>query len=461
MQAEAAALFVVAPSTMIALLAQAALATSCAAEFVLLEPESFRPHFVEGWPGPYSNGSGAGEVNGSSYNWARDNLPLFEASDADMQAAYYYRAKSYRSHMTPTMYVDQPVLVSEFGAAVHWGGPYGTINAAAGHHISEGRWIRDPTAMNSDIKFWLGSMAGGDDALTPHYANGSRGSSGKTPYSEWIVSAVAKRAHVQGAFDLGLDMNGAEIDMHSVLCGMVSWWEARTLQTRLDCAMARNNDDAGAGECAAAAPGKFPYPFCYVIDDGWDAMEGSVSGDGCRPTIGAMKYGDALAIAELAEQLGNTTLATTFRQRATWIQQEYLRLLWNDEIDFFAVYKENLQNNSKFHCMSSETPDIDSSNKPGCPLSWPCNKPANVRELLGLGPPYYFGIVPYSQTGATKYDTEWKELEDPMGFKAQFGPTTVERRSPCFNQTQDAGECNWAGGILLLNPGCALPDSRR
>ena len=32
-----------------------------------------------------------------------------------------------------------------------------------------------------------------------------------------------------------------------------------------------------------------------------------------------------------------------------------------------------------------------------------------------------------------------------MGFKAKWGPTTAERRSPCFNQTQDEGECNWAG----------------
>jgi hypothetical protein len=25
-------------------------------------------------------------------------------------------------------------------------------------------------------------------------------------------------------------------------------------------------------DAAAAPPGKFPYPFCYIIDDGWDAM---------------------------------------------------------------------------------------------------------------------------------------------------------------------------------------------
>jgi hypothetical protein len=72
-----------------------------------------------------------------------------------------------------------------------------------------------------------------------------------------------------------------------------------------------------------------------VADDGWDAMEGSISSDGCRcegiafeslllscilaqarlltrPTVGAMKYGDALAIAAVATELGNGTIADTF-----------------------------------------------------------------------------------------------------------------------------------------------------
>ena len=141
--------------------AAAVVAVAARAGFVLLEPGSYRSHFAEGWPGPFSNGTGAGEVNGSTFAWAVANLPLFECSDADVESAYYFRAKTYRSHMVPTEWVDQPVVVSEFGAAVHWGGPYGAINAAAGHHISEGRWIRDRGAMDSEIKFWLGSMAGG------------------------------------------------------------------------------------------------------------------------------------------------------------------------------------------------------------------------------------------------------------------------------------------------------------
>ena len=96
-------------------------------------------------------------------------------------------------------------------------------------------------------------------------------------------------------------------------------------------------------------------------------------------------------------------------------------------------------------CLScDQNKPLTAENKPGCPLSWPCNKPAGVRELLGLGPPYYFEIVPRSE-GGSKYDVEWAQLEDPAGFAAQWGPTTAERRSPCFNQTQDNGECNWAG----------------
>ena len=36
------------------------------------------------------------------------------------------------------------------------------------------------------------------------------------------------------------------------------------------------------------------YPRCYYKPDGFDAMEGSISGDGCRPSNNAMWYGNAL-----------------------------------------------------------------------------------------------------------------------------------------------------------------------
>ena len=38
----------------------------------------------------------------------------------------------------------------------------------------------------------LGSMSGGNDQLTPHFSNGSRGPGGSTPYSEWVITAVSR-----------------------------------------------------------------------------------------------------------------------------------------------------------------------------------------------------------------------------------------------------------------------------
>jgi hypothetical protein len=367
-------------------------------------------------------------VNESTFEWAKDNLPFFETSDTDIEKSYYYRAKTFKSHLIPTDYIDMPYAVSEFGGAVHWGGPYGTIDAAAGHHISEGRWLRDPIYMDSVIKWWVGSLDGGNPQVEPHYANGTTGKLSPTPYSTWILTAAHKRAMVKGNLGLGKDFNGKDVDFATVLQNMVSWWDTRTMQLRLDCQMAAKNKDPGYEQCFSKGPGAFPYPFCYIVDDGWDAMEGSISGDGCRPTIGAMKFGDALAIAAFARELGNTSLAETFEERAGWIQQEYLKLLWNEEISFFAVYKENLQDNSKFHC-------VWPPNKTGvghldnCPPKWNCNQTADVRELLGLGPPYYFNLPPQNATGATKFDGAWQQLWDPQGFLAPFGPTTVERRN--------------------------------
>ena len=49
-----------------------------------------------------------------------------------------------------------------------------------------------------------------------------------------------------------------------------------------------------------------------------------MSGDGCRPTIGAMMWSEALAIATVANSTGrNTSLASKFEQRAAWIREWY------------------------------------------------------------------------------------------------------------------------------------------
>ena len=144
-------------SSSVRVLALLALAPA-AADFVALDPSEYRELFVEGWPGPYLNGTGSGEVNQSSFEWAVSNLPLFNSSDADITEAFYFRAKTYKSHLVQTDWADITHVVSEFGPSVAWGGVYGTINAAAGHHLHEGRWLRDAAYMDGLARFWIGSQ---------------------------------------------------------------------------------------------------------------------------------------------------------------------------------------------------------------------------------------------------------------------------------------------------------------
>ena len=66
----------------------------------------------------------------------------------------------------------------------------------------------------------------------------------------------------------------------------------------------------GSASLTRAAPPAAGDSYCYLTTDVGDAMEGSISGGGCRPTIGAMMYSDALAIAALADELGGAHRAT-------------------------------------------------------------------------------------------------------------------------------------------------------
>lgn len=53
-----------------------------------------------------------------------------------------------------------------------------------------------------------------------------------------------------------------------------------------------------------------------------------------------MFYGNAMAISALAEATGDDDLAAEFAERASVVQDMYLNLLWNPDIEFFAVLKD-------------------------------------------------------------------------------------------------------------------------
>lgn len=98
---------------------------------------------------------------GDDLEWARQNIPLFESANATLDLVYYFRWRTYKSHIHPTNcsavggFAPVPsrcknrtdgidFVVTEFSPPVSWAGEYNTINCAAGHHMLEGGWLRQP-----------------------------------------------------------------------------------------------------------------------------------------------------------------------------------------------------------------------------------------------------------------------------------------------------------------------------
>jgi hypothetical protein len=137
----------------------------------------------------------------------------------------------------------------------------------------------------------------------------------------------------------------------------------------------------------------------------------SIGGNGLRATINSYMYGDAKAISRIAELAGKADLAAQYREKAARIKRLVQERLWDPEAQFFKVLPRG--EGARF---------------------------ADVRELYGFTP-WYFNL-PEPGKG---YEVAWKQLMDPQGFYAPFGPTTAEQRHPKFAVSYEGHECQWNG----------------
>lgn len=144
-----------------------------------------------------------------------------------------------------------------------------------------------------------------------------------------------------------------------------------------------------------------------------DGMESSISGGrrvkNIRPSINSYMYGNAQAIGAIAALSGRQDAAREYLAKAARLKELTQRLLWNKQAAFF----ETLDEAGKF---------------------------VAVRENIGYTP-WYFDL-PDDRAG---YDVAWKQLMDPQGFYAPYGPTTAERRHPEFKIPYDGDDCQWDG----------------
>ncbi len=142
--------------------------------------------------------------------------------------------------------------------------------------------------------------------------------------------------------------------------------------------------------------------------DGRDGMEYSLGGSGYRPSINSYMYGDAKAIAAMAADCGNSKLELEYEKKAAKIKNLVQTQLWSKEQHFFETVA------------------------PGDPPQF-----SGVREEIGFIP-WYFNLPD------PDYVVAWKQIVNPEGFAAPFGPTTAERRATGFMHPEDH-DCLWNG----------------
>jgi hypothetical protein len=219
--------------------------------------------------------------NDQSWEFLKGEVPLLDCPDKDIEEIYYFRWWTYRKHIKKT---PEGFVVTEFLPDVPWAGKDNAISCAAGFHIEEGRWLRDPGYISDYLAFWL--RKGGD----------LRG------YSFWIAYATWENSLV----------TGDPLLARSLLPNLVAnygHWE-------------KDHRD--------------PNGLYWQADDR-DGMEMSIGGSGYRETINSYMYGDAVAISRLAASAGDTGLESVFREKASLIKKNVQDRLWDKDAKFFKV----------------------------------------------------------------------------------------------------------------------------
>jgi hypothetical protein len=86
--------------------------------------------------------------------WYEANIPFVDLPDTTMQSVYYYRWQVWKEHLR---YTDPANgwISTEFLDCCGYAAPYQAVDAAAGHQITEGRWVRDQSYVDDYIRFWL------------------------------------------------------------------------------------------------------------------------------------------------------------------------------------------------------------------------------------------------------------------------------------------------------------------
>lgn len=222
-------------------------------------------------------------ANSEAARWLEDHAPLLECPEPVLEEIFDFRYWTFRKHIRTT---PEGQIVTEFLPDVPWAGAYNSINAAAGFHFREGRWLRGTADLfKSYLIFWM------------------RGSGNEQLYTAWLPHAAWDWCCVTGEFDFCISLLPDFVRDYEA-------WEAKDM----------------------TESGLF-----YSVDDR-DAMEDSISGSGLRPTKNGAMYGSAVAIAKFAALSGDEDTRLRFEKKAADLKEKVDSLLWDG--DFYRVIPE-------------------------------------------------------------------------------------------------------------------------
>jgi hypothetical protein len=315
------------------------------------------------------------------FDWFKKNIPFFESPDADIDLTYYYRWELITRHLvygspetgyTYTEFMDRP----------SWSGTYGAISCAAGHHLYETRWLKDPHYAQDYARYWF---------HTP----------GAQPrnYSAWLADGVWAVYKVQRdkEFAIGLrndlveNYKGWEQEHYVPSVGM--FWQtgmADGMETNIN---SRQTVDTFAGA------------------------------QGYRPTLNSYMYADARAISSISNLMGDARTADVYRKKAAELKRLVQDKLWDKRRTFFMhMFKNDEKDGVKALTRTYDTGKY-AGNEHG-------------REEIGY--------VPWEfELPDPGYEAAWKYLMDRDYFMSPYGPTVTERNDPLFLIAKNC--CVWSG----------------
>jgi hypothetical protein len=229
--------------------------------------------------------------NAQAAAWLEANVPRFECPDATLEEIYWFRWWALRKQLR----CDPGTGRHVFGEFITRARP---VSSALGHHLMEGRWLRDQSYHDDYVLYWFRGKDGGP---VEHFHR----------FSQWAHHALWSRWLVTQ------DTRGLTALLDDLVADYRTW------------------------EASNGRPDGLFWNY-----DVRDAMEESISGGrrvkNVRPTISAYMYGNATALAAIARLAGREELAREFDAKAAHLRPLVQRTLWNPELQFFGSVTEEL-----------------------------------------------------------------------------------------------------------------------